>query len=60
VDLVDAVLPHHRVEVESFGNGTTAASLDARAAALGPVVDRHDPAVPVVLGITIAPARCGR
>ncbi len=58
VDLVHAVLPHRRVDVESFGNETTAASMDAPAAALGPIVDRHDPAVPVVLGITIRPARC--
>jgi hypothetical protein len=58
VDLVHAVLPRHRVDVESFGNETTAASVDAPAAALGPMVDRHDRAVPVVLGITIGPARC--
>ena len=59
-DLVQAVLPHRRVEVESFGNETRQRALDAPAAAFGPVVDRHDPAVPAVLGITITPARCGR
>ena len=55
--LVHAVLPHHRVDTESFGNATTAGRPDAPAAALGPLVDRHDPAVPVVLGITIDPRR---
>lgn len=60
VDLVDAMLPHHWVDVESFGNETTAASPGAPAAALGVLVDRHDPAVPAVLGITIRPARCPR
>jgi hypothetical protein len=59
-DLVHTVLPHHRVTVESFGSATTIGSLDAPARALGPLVDRHDPAVPVVLGIAIAPAGCAR
>jgi hypothetical protein len=60
VGLAAAALPHHLVEVESFGNATTAASLDAPARTLGPLVDRHDPAVPVVLGVNIAPAGCAR
>jgi hypothetical protein len=55
--LVQRVLPHHRADVESFGNTTTAAMSCAPAGELGPLVDRHDLAVPVVLGITIRPTR---
>jgi hypothetical protein len=60
VDLVHAQLPHHRVAMTSFGNATTVDALDAPARDVGPPVDRHDPAVPAVLGITITPRRCGR
>ena len=59
-NLVHSALPHHRVHVESFGNPAVAAATDRPAAELGPLVDRHDPAVPVVLALTISPTRCAR
>jgi hypothetical protein len=59
-DLVHSAVPHHRVAVESFGNAATADAIDRPAAELGPLVDRHDPAVPLVLALTISPTRCPR
>jgi GT2 family glycosyltransferase len=59
-NLVHGAVPQHRVDVESFGNPAVAAATNRPAAALGPLVDRHDPAVPVVLALTISPTRCSR
>jgi hypothetical protein len=57
-ELVRATLPHHHVDVERFGSASTVAALDTPANELGPLVDRHDAAVPVVLGVTITPRAC--
>jgi hypothetical protein len=58
-DLVQEAMPHHRVDIESFGNAATGV-MERPAIELGPLVDRHDPAVPLVLALTISPTRCSR
>ncbi len=57
IDLARQALPHHRTVVEAFGNEATvrAVASGAAAATLGTLVDRHDPAVPVVYGLMITP-----
>jgi hypothetical protein len=60
VAMAGTLLPSRHVTVTSFGNATTRDALDAPGVDLGPTVDRHDPAVPVVLGVTIWPAGCSR
>lgn len=57
VDLVHRAAPHHCVDVETFGSAASTA-VDRPATELGPLVDCHDPAVPLVLGLTISP--CSR
>jgi len=59
-DVARAALPHRRIDVESFGNATTASAPQAAAVAIGPSIDRHDPAVSVALGLSIGPERCTR